>query len=180
MFVEWLFAWELMLRRVIFAVAFLASSGLLRATDAQDAPALQSSDTAAILHAAWQVASDGHTGRRTLWFWTPATSDSGDVVPLSFAVRAALVRRQVPAFVRRPAGDDTVVFRLTQWGADSAGVLLEFRSAWSTILGTGERRCRTRTGNVERFRVWWEGGWKAERAGPVLHGDTMCSPGGHS
>ena len=168
------------MRRVIFAVTFLASSGLLRATDAQDALALHSSDTAAILHAAWRLASDGHGGRRTLWFWIPATSDTGDVVPLSFAVRAALVRRQVPAYLRHPAGDDTVVFRLTQWGADSASVLLEFRSAWSTILGTGDRRCRTRTGNVERFRVSWEDAWKAERAGPVLHGDTMCNPVGRS
>ena len=163
------------MRRAFFAAPFVIGSGLLQSTEAQD-PVLRASDSAAVVYAAWRLASDGHSGHRALWFWIPSAPDTGDVVPLSFAVHAALVRLQVPAFSGRPAGDDTVVFRLTQWKTDSAGVLLEFRSAWTTILGAGDRRCRTHTGNVEQFRVSREREWKATRAGPVLHGDGMCGP----
>jgi hypothetical protein len=165
------------LRRAIFAATLIVASGLPDSTLAQDTRTLQASDSVAILHAAWRRASDGHRERRALWFWVPSTPDTSDVAPLSFAIRAALVRLQIAAFHLRPAGDDTVVFHLTQWQADSAGVLLEFRSAWTTIRGVGDRRCRTGVGNVERFRVSWEDNqWKAERAGPVLHGDSMCRP----
>jgi len=164
-------------RPAILAVALLVAIGRPRTPLAQEAPPIPSSDSAAILHAAWRAATASYGAHRPLWFWAPSTSDTGDVLLLSPVVRTALVQRQVPAFARHPAGDDTVVLRLTQWRPDSAGVLLQFRSAWTTVLGSGERRCRTRSGNVEHFRVWWNNGqWKAELFGPVLHGDSMCRP----
>jgi hypothetical protein len=92
-------------------------------------------------------------------------------------VMAELVQLQVPASERRPIGDDTVVFRLTRWQTDSAGVLVGFRSAWTTVLGTGARRCRTGSGNSEQFWVRLQNGeWRAERVGPVIHGDEVCRP----
>ena len=112
------------MKRVIFAVTFLASNGLLYATDAQHAPALQSSDTAAILQAAWRLASDGHGGRRTLWLWIPATSDTGDFVPrLSYASRSG---EQIPpepswSFARNG---------VRSWGPGIVGVA-HARGTWS-------------------------------------------------
>jgi hypothetical protein len=135
------------------------------------------SDGAAILHAAWKVATAGGHSGRALWFWAPASQDTSRALPISTALRAALVQLQVPASERRPIGDDTVVFRVTRWQPDSAGVLVGLYSAWTTVLGTGARRCRTGSGNSEQFRVRLENGeWRAERVGPVAHGDNICVP----
>ena len=166
------------MRTAILAVAFFVASALLpRAPLAQDTLRIPWSDSAAILHAAWRAVTASYTAPRPLWLWAPSTRDTGDVLLLSPGLRAALVQRQIPAFARRPAGEDTIVFRLTQWQLDSAGVLLQFRSAWTTVLGSGERRCRTGSGNVEHFRVRWDKGeWKAARSGTVLHGDGLCRP----
>lgn len=104
-------------------------------------------------------------------------TDSARVVSVSPELRALLVRSGVPASERRPLGDDTVVFHVATWQADSAGVLIEFKSAWTTILGRLGSRCRTGSVNYESVRVRHrEQGWSAEPIFPVMHGDDVCVP----
>ena len=136
-------------------------------------------DSAAIVRAVWDTVASGFGAphaRLALWLWAPA-ADSVGVVPLSPALRDSLVRQGIPAFVRWPVGDDTVVFRLTGWRTDSAGVSVELMSGWTTVLGFGRRRCRTGSGNHERFRLERrDTAWVAERVGPIVHGDRVCTP----
>ena len=168
------------MRAAILGVAVAAAACLERSPatpPTRRAAAAPRSDSAAILHAAWQVATENRHPGRALWLWAPSAPDTVRAVPLSPAVRGALVGRGIPASERRPAGDDTVVFRVTRWQADSAGVLVELLSAWTTVLGAGARRCRKGSGNIEQFRVRRRGGeWRAEPAGPVAHGDNACAP----
>ena len=136
-------------------------------------------DSAAIIRAVWDAALAGGTppSMRARWFWAPPTRDSTRVVPVSAELRQALTQLGLPAFVRRPAGDDTLVLHLTRWRVDSAGVDVELASQWTVVLGTGPRRCRAGSGNAERFRVRREGGaWLAQRVGPIIHGDRACTP----
>jgi hypothetical protein len=147
------------------------------ASQAAGQAAVTAADSAALVQAAWAVVARGHGAGRVLWLWAPSAADTARVVPLSGEVRAALTRLGVPASAHRPAGDDTVVVRLTAWRADAGGVLLEVESAWTTVLGTGPRRCRTGSGNHERIRVRRSAAaWAALRDGPVLHGDRVCAP----
>lgn len=140
-------------------------------------PRLRAADSAAVVRAAWELSVGGHNERRAVWLWAPAPGDSAHGVALSPAVRAALARRNVPVSTRRPAGDDTVVFRLVDWRADADGILLQVESAWTTVLGSGARRCRTGSGNHERVRVARAAGaWTARWEGPSLHGDRVCLP----
>ena len=138
---------------------------------------LPATDSAAVVRAAWALAVDGHAPRRSVWLWTPPADDSASGVRLSRGVRAALGRRGVPVSDRRPAGDDTVVVRLTEWRAVRGGVMLQVESAWTTVLGVGPHRCRTSSGN--QSRVWVRRGaatWVARWEGPTVHGERACAP----
>jgi hypothetical protein len=162
------------------ALAALASLLHLNAPfrDVQEnAQARTVSDSVQVIHAAWRAASDGHAPRRAVVLWSASPSDTGQAVRLSSALRDSLARMGVRLESRQMVGDDTVHFRLTKWERDSLGDVLEFRSSWSTILGSGARACRTGSGNVERFRVLRVNrGWMATRSGPVIHGDRACVP----
>jgi hypothetical protein len=165
----------------VLSVALLTvgcSAAPRRAAVSQEA--VVQADSAAIVRAVWAAATDGwraRAARQVLWLWAPSAADTTQVVPLSPAVRDALVRQGVPASARRPAGDDTVVMHLTAWQADSGGVDVEVVSGWTVVLGSGSRRCRAGSGNVERFAVRRRGGgWAIERARPILHGDRVCAP----
>jgi len=137
-------------------------------------------DSIAIVRAVWEAATGAHAhanSRRALWLWAPDAADSARVVPLSAPIRSALAQQGIPISPHRPAGDDTVVYRLVRWDADSAGVTVALGSAWTTILGSGARRCRARSGNGERFHLERRTAvWVVERVDPVAHGDAVCVP----
>ena len=169
------------MRRTLLPTALWAALGGAAVPHAgAGQPVVTPVDSAWVLRAVWDVVAAGWGARETgpvLWLWAPAVADSGRVVPLSPALRTALTRRGIPAGVRRPAGDDTVVFRITGWRAAPDGADVEVVSAWTTVLAGRTRACRAGSGNVERLRVRRrEGRWTAERAGPVLHGDDACVP----
>lgn len=156
----------------------LAAATLAAAPDCVAAqPRLTAADSAAVVQAAWHHSADAHVPRRAVWLWTPPPGDTLRGVPLSPAVRRALAKAGVPVSDRRPAGDDTVVFRLVEWRSNAGGIRLEVWSEWTTVLGTGARRCRTGSGNrsgVQVQRV--AGAWVAMWDGPQLHGDRVCNP----
>lgn len=163
----------------ILATVFAAALCLSPARAVSQTAGMSRGDSAAIIRHAWKTVASGYTRFKPgeLALWTPSKPDSAHTVPLSPALGAQLVQQGVPASARRPAGDDTVVFVVTKWQPDSAGVVLEFRSRWTTVLGSGSRRCRTSSGNVERVRVRRRGdAWTAEALMPVMHGDTVCKP----
>jgi hypothetical protein len=169
-----------MTRRIAAMVLTIAGSTMsLLPRTASAQRALTQSDSAAIVRAAWDVATDDfHTGRDAwvLWLWTP-TADTARSVAFSPALRVALIMQGVPASTRRPAGDDTVVVRVTRWRTDAASVTIELQSAWTTLLGASAHRCRTGSGNIEHFRVDARGAeWIARRVGAVTHGDGGCRP----
>jgi hypothetical protein len=140
---------------------------------------LTSSDTVAIVRAAWRIVTAGHASRRVLRLWSPLAPDTVGVVPLSRTVTDALTREGISVVARRLAGDDTVVLHIARWqlDPDSARVILEIRSAWTTVLGAGARACRTGSGNIEQLRVTRRNGeWRSEPRGPVMHGDKACVP----
>jgi hypothetical protein len=151
---------------------------------AQRAPVRASSqvtshDSVAILRAAWRTVTAGHTSRRAVRLWSPLARDTVRIVLLSRAIIDGLVRGGISVVPRRQAGDDTVVFQITRWQSDpdSRRVILEIRSSWTTVLGTGARACRTGSGNVEQIRVSYrDGEWTSEQRGPVMHGDNVCVP----
>ncbi len=135
------------------------------------------SDSAAVIASAWETAIAGHRGSRAAVLWIPAASDTVSFIPLSAQARVALGQVGVPLAARGVAGDDTVVFRLTGFQADSAEVVVELHSAWTTVYRGGARPCRSGAGNVERFRVRSvDRTWRAARHGYVLHGDSGCMP----
>lgn len=163
----------------ILATVFAAAVCLSPARAASQTAGMSSRDSAAIIRQAWKTVSIGYTrfSPGELVLWAPANPDSAHTVPLSPALGAALAQEGVPVSAHRPAGDDTVAFVITQWQPDSAGAVLEFRSRWTTVLGSGSRTCRTSSGNVERVRVRRQGdAWTAEALMPVMHGDTVCEP----
>jgi len=138
-------------------------------------PARATDDSVQILHAAWRVATEGHRAQRAAVFWAAAASDTGRFVRLSPAVLAGVARLGVPLESRDAVGEDTLHVRVTRWTADSSAQVLEVHSSWTTILRGGGRACRTGSVNVESLRVSrTPDGWKAEQAGPVLHGDREC------
>jgi hypothetical protein len=137
------------------------------------------SDSVAVLHAAWQALTSERRARRVLWLWAPSVPDTTGVIPLTAGITNALAQLRIPASTRRPAGDDTVVFTVTEWTGEfqKGRVELEFRSRWTTVLGSGARPCRTGSVNIERVQVMLsDGRWKAERMEPVMHGDDICVP----
>lgn len=140
---------------------------------------LTQSDSAAIVRAVWNTATEDFRDQRrapVLWLWAPPT-DAPRVVGLSPALRVALIMQGVPASTRRPTGDDTVVVRLTTWRTDSTSVTVELQSSWTTLLGNPAHRCRTGSGNVEHYRVDARGTeWVVRRVGSVTHGDSGCRP----
>jgi hypothetical protein len=138
-----------------------------------------SSDSVAIVRVAWQTVTAGHASRRALRLWSPLATDTVGLVPLSRAITNALTREGIPVVARRLAGDDTVVFHIARWQSDpdSARVVLEIRSAWTTVLGAGARACRTGSANIEQLRVTRrDAEWRSDPRGPVMHGDNACVP----
>jgi len=151
---------------------------------AQSAPVRASSqvtshDTVAIVRAAWRTVTAGHASRRAVRLWSPLARDKVRTVPLSLTVIDSLVRGGISVVPRQRAGDDTVVFQITRWQSDpnSRRVILEIRSSWTTVLGTGARACRSASGNVEQLPVSYrDGQWRSGQRGPVMHGDNVCVP----
>jgi hypothetical protein len=151
---------------------------------AQSAPVRASSqvtshDSVAIVRAAWRTVTAGPASRRAVRLWSPLARDTVRIVPLSRTIIDGLVRGGISVVPRRQAGDDTVVFQITRWQSDpdSRRVILEIRSSWTTVLGTGARACRTGSSNVEHLRVSYrDGQWRSEQLGPVMHGDNVCVP----
>jgi hypothetical protein len=139
---------------------------------------LAQQDSVEMLHAAWQIATSGHAGRRATSLYLPSSDTAA--VTASEKVRSALTRRGVPAYTRRPAGDDTVVYQITRWASDSDGApLIDLNSRWTTVLDYGGKHCRMASGNTESYRFLNASGkWSAERArgGIVRHGDAACRP----
>jgi hypothetical protein len=136
-------------------------------------------DSIAIVRAAWRTVTAGHPSDRALRLWSPPARGMVRMVRLSRTVIDSLVRGGISVVPRRQAGDDTVVFQITRWQSDSdtRRVVLEIRSSWTTVLGTGARACRTGSGNVERIPVSYRNGqWRSEPRGPVMHGDKVCIP----
>lgn len=134
-------------------------------------------DSIAIVRAVWEVVVSGHAGRRAAALWSPSSTDTFSVVALSPVVRNALMQSGVPVSAHRPVGDDTVVVRVRSWRTEGGATLLEVESAWTTVLGSGARRCRAGSGNWELLRVTREArAWVAIREGPTMHGDRECAP----
>lgn len=135
-----------------------------------------SGDTAAVLTALWrQLNRDGSTAVPRLFM----PNDQGHgAIGVSDEVRAILTRSGIPVSSTRPAGDDTIVFRVVRWTTERSGsVLVEFRSESTTILGTGTRQCRARSGSAGSYRIHRaHDGWVTELVGPVIAGDDICRP----
>ncbi|HKW46852.1 MAG TPA: hypothetical protein VJN70_05385 [Gemmatimonadaceae bacterium] len=130
-------------------------------------------DTAAILREVWAAAT--MSTPRPAVLWIPRT-DTAPVVSISAEVRNELMRRGVPVFENHPAGDDTVVYHITRWKVDSAGVIVRLASEWTEVIGQGARRCRAKSGNIEQFRIRQENGmWVGQRLSPIMHGDGACA-----
>lgn len=150
-----------------------------RITPRRGSSQITSSDSAAIVRAAWRTVSAGHASRRVVRLWSPLAPGTVGLVQLSPTITDALARDRISIVSRRQAGDDTVVFHIARWQSDpgSGDVILEIRSAWTTVLGAGARACRTGSGNVEQLRVTRRNGeWRSEQGGPVMHGDNVCVP----
>jgi hypothetical protein len=170
--------------RILAICATVSAGGAWLVAGAQSAPARASSqvtsqDSVAIVRAAWRTVTAGHASHRAVRLLSPRARDTVGIVPLSPAVIDGLVRGGISIVSRRQAGDDTVVFQITRWQSDpdSRQVVLEIRSSWTTVLGTGARACRTGSGNVEHLRVsYGDGEWRSEQRGPVMHGDNVCVP----
>ena len=130
-------------------------------------------DTADVLAAVWEVPASNLTGSGVRWLYLPSTDSAAFTA--SAAVRAALVARGVPASTRRPAGHDTVVFRVDRWARDSAGwPVLTVSSGWTHLSTSTPAICMS-AGNVETYRARrTRAGWEAERSGPGLHGGGYC------
>lgn len=163
-------------RILLATIASLGGCASQSVDDAQSARAR--SDSAQIIRSAWTAASEGHLRMRAAVLWAPSATDTGQFVAMSPDLQQLLLQAGVPLERRRTTGDDTVVLRLTGWVSDANGVVLEVRSAWTTVLRGGTARpCRKGSGNVERIRVLWrDDAWTAARNGPVFHGDQECKP----
>ena len=170
--------------RTLAICGIVLSAGACLAQRAKTTPTkasspITSSDSVAIVRAAWRTVTAGHASRQVLRLWSPLAPDTVGLVPLSHTITDALIREGISVVARRLAGDDTVVFHIARWQSDpdSARVILEIRSAWTTVLGAGARACRTGSGNIEQLRVARrDGEWRSERRGPVMHGDKVCVP----
>ena len=170
--------------RILAICATMSVCGAWLVAGAQSAPVRASSqitsqDSVAIVRAAWRTVTAGHASRRAVRLWSPPARDTVGIFPLSPTIIDGLVRGGISVVQRRQAGDDTVVFQITRWQSDpdSRRVILEIRSSWTTVLGTGARACRTGSGNVEQLRVSYRNGeWTSEQRGPVMHGDNVCVP----
>jgi hypothetical protein len=170
--------------RMLAICATISVGGAWLAAGGQSAPVRASSqvtsqDSVAIVRAVWRTVTAGHASHRAVRLLSPLARDTVGIVPLSPTIIDRLVRGGISIVPRRQAGDDTVVFRITRWESDpdSRRVILEIRSSWTTVLGTGARACRTGSGNVEQLRVSYRAGeWTSEQRGPVMHGDNVCVP----
>ena len=155
--------------------ASMARSQDVRATASR--PSIARQDSAAAFREAWRLVVSGHTGRRAVSLWMPASHDTATAARISPGLNQLLKTQAVPISTQRIVADDTVVFRVLSWQRDSVGELFVFRSTWTTILGPSGRRCRTGSVNHATVRVRREmGRWLAEYAGPVFHGDDVCTP----
>jgi hypothetical protein len=140
---------------------------------------ITSGDSVAIVRAAWRTVTAGHSSHRALELWSVSAPDTVGIVPLSHTITDALVREGISVVSRHQAGDDTIVFHIARWQSDpdSGRVVLEIRSAWTTVLGDGARACRAGSGNIEQLRVTRRGSdWSSKPWGPVMHGDAACVP----
>jgi hypothetical protein len=170
--------------RILAICGTMLVGGAYSASGAQTTPLrasskITSSDSVAIVRAAWQTVTAGHASRRVVRLWSQLAPGIVGLVPLSRTIIDALVREGIPVVSRRQAGDDTVVFHIARWQSDpdSRRVVLEIRSAWTTVLGAGTRACRTGSGNIEQLRVTrGDRKWRSEQRGPVMHGDNVCVP----
>jgi hypothetical protein len=162
--------------RLLGAIAGLALISA-RPPAAGSHPKLTQADTVAIVRAVWESMpmTSSHTLDPAPWLWTPTTRDSIVAIRLSDAVVKALAQQGLPASTRRPRGDDTVVFHITKL-KNGGRVELQLVSEWTTVLGTGSRRCRTGGGDVADFRVTRTStGWTAKVL-TVEVGDDVCVP----
>lgn len=135
-------------------------------------------DSIGIVHALWRAATDSKPtdlSGHVRWLWTPSFDNAPGAVPLSAAVRAALSALDIPAFERRPTGDDTVVFYISGWITNANDVSLSVRAAMTYVQATRAGLCRYGWDNASSFRVTRSAtGWTAVRQGPVMAGDNGC------
>jgi len=161
---------------LIAFLAFVSACSAARAarTEPLHLPA-SLADTVSILEAVWRAATARST-ERVDWLHVPQVDTLS--LATSGSVLDALVRRNVPATARPPAGDDTTVFRVRSLTVTPEGeAVVELLSKRKTVLGSGTRRCRAASGNVETYRAKrTTEGWRAERFGSVIHGDNGCRP----
>jgi hypothetical protein len=167
--------------RMLAICGTMLAGGACLASGAQTIPvrAITPSDSVAIVRAAWQTVTAGHASRRVVRLWSRLAPETVGLVPLSRTITDAIARDGIPVVARRWAGDDTVVFHIARWESDphSGRVILEIRSAWTTVLRAGARACRTGSGNIEQVEVTQrQGEWRAKQRGPVMHGDQICVP----
>jgi len=159
----------------LLGLGLLLSGATRPAYGAPQAPT--PSDSAQIIRSVWNAASPFHARLRAAVLWSPTEQDTGRFVRMSPMLRQILAQAGVPLERRRTVGDDTVVFHLTKWIADSSDAVIELQSGWTTVLGRASRPCRTGSGNVEHFRVRLRNdAWTATLEGPVIHGDRACLP----
>ena len=142
-------------------------------------------DTADVLEAVWRVPVRADTGGGVRWLYLPGADSGADsaadsaAATVSDAVRAALASRCLPVSARRPAGDDTVVYRIDRWTRDAAGhPVLSVSSRW-TRMSTGTPSICMLAGNAKTCRGRrTQDGWKAERTAPGTHGVGYCESNG--
>jgi hypothetical protein len=133
-------------------------------------------DTIDVLEAVWRAAIPKNRAERTIQFYLPSVDSA--VLTVSDTVRAALDKRHIPAVSRMSIGDDTTIVAVRRWRVDSANALaIELQTSVSTILGSGTKPCRARSGSLETYAARRVAeSWVARRVGPVEAGDDVCVP----
>ncbi|HYD54036.1 MAG TPA: hypothetical protein VEA99_15485 [Gemmatimonadaceae bacterium] len=128
-------------------------------------------DTATIVETLWRAADVDHRRRRVT------------VVAVGERPgrRSNLVSARVGEVLRRRGislrdgvtdpGPDTVVYRIAAMEPEVGAVFVRLTSAWERWVGD----CAYASGNAEQWRVVCETGvCRADRVGPVVHGDSLC------